>query len=48
MTAWTSEELSKIEAADELEIESLRSDGRLRRPTTIWVSASATTSTSDP
>ena len=37
MTAWTSEELSKIEAADELEIESLRGDGRLRRPTTIWV-----------
>ena len=37
MTAWTSEELSKIEAADELEIESLRGDGRLRGPTTIWV-----------
>ena len=35
MTAWTSEELSKIEAADELE--SLRGDGRLRGPTTIWV-----------
>ena len=37
MTAWTSEELGKIEAADELEIESLRGDGRLRGPTTIWV-----------
>ncbi|TMK46457.1 MAG: DUF2255 family protein [Actinobacteria bacterium] len=37
MTAWTSEELSKIEAADELEVESLRGDGRLRPPTTIWV-----------
>ena len=37
MTAWTSEELSKIEAADELEVESLRSDGRLRGRTTIWV-----------
>ena len=37
MTAWTSEELSTIEAADELEIESLRGDGRLRGPTTIWV-----------
>ena len=33
MTAWTSE----IEGADEPEIESLRGDGRLRRPTTIWV-----------
>ena len=37
MTAWTSEELGKIDAADELEIESLRGDGRLRHPTTIWV-----------
>jgi hypothetical protein len=37
MTAWTTDELDGIEAADELEIASLRSDGRLRHPTTIWV-----------
>ncbi|HZC05790.1 MAG TPA: DUF2255 family protein [Ktedonobacterales bacterium] len=37
MTAWTSDELMKIGAADELEIASLRGDGTLRRPVTIWV-----------
>jgi hypothetical protein len=37
MTGWTSDELSKIEAADELEIASIRRDGALRDPTTIWV-----------
>jgi len=37
MTAWTNEELSRIEAADELEIASLRRDGTLRSPVTIWV-----------
>ena len=37
MTAWTSDELAKIEAADELEIASLRPDGTLRNSTTIWV-----------
>jgi hypothetical protein len=37
MTAWTSGELTKIAAADELEIASLRRDGTLRDPTTIWV-----------
>jgi hypothetical protein len=37
MTAWTTDELDGIEAADELEIASLRSDGTLRHPTTIWV-----------
>jgi hypothetical protein len=37
MTGWTSEELDRIEAADELEIVSVRRDGRLRKPTTIWV-----------
>ena len=37
MTTWTSEELSRIDAADELEIASLRRDGTLRNPTTIWV-----------
>jgi hypothetical protein len=37
MTAWTSDELRKLEAADELEIASLQRDGSLRDPTTIWV-----------
>ena len=37
MTAWTSEELDKIDAADELEIVSLRPDGTLGSPRTIWV-----------
>jgi hypothetical protein len=36
-SAWTSNELSKIEAADELEIAPRRADGSLRRPVTIWV-----------
>src|SRR5919106_4911326 len=33
---WTSDELDRIEAADELEIASRRTDGRLRPPVTIW------------
>jgi hypothetical protein len=37
MSRWTSDELSKVDAADELKIASLRSDGTLRGPTTIWV-----------
>ena len=37
MAAWTSDELSKIGAADELQIAPLRQDGTLRRPVTIWV-----------
>ena len=37
MTGWTSGELTKIEAADELEVASIRRDGTLRDPTTIWV-----------
>src|SRR5213594_3338218 len=37
MMAWTSDELTKIETAEELEIASLRSDGTLRSPVTIWV-----------
>lgn len=37
MTAWTSDELDKIGAADELEIAPLRRDGTLRKPVTIWV-----------
>jgi hypothetical protein len=37
MTTWTSDELSKIESAEELEIASLRRDDTLRNPVTIWV-----------
>jgi hypothetical protein len=37
MTAWTSDELNKIGKADELDIASLRADGTLRKPVTIWV-----------
>jgi hypothetical protein len=37
MTAWTNDELTRIEAADELQIASRRRDGTLRHRTTIWV-----------
>src|ERR1700752_2395461 len=37
MTPWTIDELNKIGTAEELEIASLRRDGTLRKPTTIWV-----------
>ena len=37
MTTWTSDELRKIEAAEELELASVRPDGTLRNPVTIWV-----------
>jgi hypothetical protein len=37
MTVWTSDELDKIGTAEELEIASLRRDGTLRNPVTIWV-----------
>jgi hypothetical protein len=37
MTAWTSNELNRIGTADELQIASLRRDGTLRSPVTIWV-----------
>jgi hypothetical protein len=37
MAAWTQDELTKIGAAEELEIASLRPDGTLRHPVTIWV-----------
>jgi hypothetical protein len=37
MTAWTSDELNKIGTAEELQIASLRRDGTLRKPVTIWV-----------
>ena len=38
MTAWTTDELDKIAAAEELELASARRDGAaLRKPVTIWV-----------
>jgi hypothetical protein len=37
VTAWTSDELKKIETAEELKIASLRQDGTLRKPVIIWV-----------
>jgi hypothetical protein len=37
MTRWTSDELTKIGKAEELQIASLRRDGTLRSPVTIWV-----------
>ncbi len=37
MTTWTSDELTKIETAEELQIASLRRDGTLRKLVTIWV-----------
>ncbi len=37
MIKWTSDELNKIGNAEELKISSLRGDGTLRKPVTIWV-----------
>jgi len=37
MTTWTSNELNKIGTAEELQIASVRRDGTLRKPVTIWV-----------
>ena len=37
MTTWTNDELTRIGAAEELQIASLRGDGTLRSPRTIWV-----------
>jgi hypothetical protein len=37
MTGWTSDDLTRIGAADELELASARRDGTLRKPRTIWV-----------
>jgi hypothetical protein len=36
MSDWTSGELDKVGAAEELELASLRGDGSLRRPVTVW------------
>jgi hypothetical protein len=37
MTTWTSDELDKVAAEDELQIASVRRDGTFRNPVTIWV-----------
>lgn len=37
MSDWTSDARQKFEQAEELELASLRADGTLRRPVTIWV-----------
>lgn len=37
MTTWTSDELDRIAAADELRIAPLRDDGTRHRPVPIWV-----------
>ena len=37
MTTWTSDELNKIGRAEELQLQSLRRDGTLRSPVTMWV-----------
>jgi hypothetical protein len=37
MTQWTSDQLDKVGRAEELQIASVRRDGTLRKPVTIWV-----------
>jgi hypothetical protein len=37
MSTWTSDELDTIGAAEELDLVSVRNDGTLRRPVTMWV-----------
>ena len=37
MANWTNEELAAIGSTDELNLQSLRGDGSLRDPVTIWV-----------
>jgi hypothetical protein len=37
MSEWTSDELTRIGAAEELRIAWVRRDGTLRKPVTIWV-----------
>jgi hypothetical protein len=37
MTTWTSDELDAIGSAEELNLASVRRDGSLRRPVTMWV-----------
>lgn len=37
MAAWKSDELARIGGAEEVEIEVRGSDGKLRRPVTVWL-----------
>ena len=37
MTGWTSNDLERIGAADELQLASFKKDGTQRKPVTIWV-----------
>jgi hypothetical protein len=37
MTAWTNDELDTIGTAEELDLASVRGDGSLRNPVTMWV-----------
>jgi hypothetical protein len=37
MGAWTSDEINKIGATEELDLGSVRRDGTLRNPVTMWV-----------
>jgi hypothetical protein len=37
VTEWTSEQLNKIGGAEEVQIASVRRDGTLRKPVTVWV-----------
>ena len=37
MTQWKSDELAKIGAAEEVQIASVRRDGTLGKPVTVWV-----------
>src|SRR5438132_10521035 len=37
MSEWTSGDLTRIGTAEELQIASVRADGTLRKPVTIWV-----------
>lgn len=37
MANWKQDELDKINSSDELEIASLKADGKLRQPVPIWV-----------
>jgi hypothetical protein len=36
MTQWTSDQLDKFGKAEEVQIASVRSDGTLRKPVTVW------------
>lgn len=37
MSEWTNDELDRIAAAEELQLASMRGDGTLRKPVTVWV-----------